>query len=264
MSEYVDLPRRRRRSIVIIVVSLAVLCVLTAGGFAAWKYLGIGPGHTEKQDDTYTEPVSALTMDISGGNIEVIGDPDAEEVTVERTLKWHNTKPVSHESITDGMLTVKQTECENNCYIDYRITVPADATLDDVRTAAGDVTVNGTTGPATVASNAGNISVTGGTGKVSATSDAGDIEVADTDAEQVTATSAAGDVSVKCAVAPTDVHAGSDAGDVDVVVPDDGQSYSVDAGSDVGDADVTVQQSDEDGHRIEADSSAGTVTIRYR
>jgi hypothetical protein len=79
----------------------------------------------------------------------------------------------------------------------------------------------------------------------------------------VEASSDAGSVRLFFDEAPTDVVADSDAGSVEVVVPDDGEPYRVTADSDSGSVTTDVDQSRDASRSIVATTDAGSATVRY-
>jgi hypothetical protein len=165
------------------------------------------------------------------------------------------------------------------CEEDYRIEVPRGVTVS-VRTSAGETTATGlrggdlelrsSAGPVTATgiragevvlrSNAGPVKAEGVRARrVEADSRAGGVFVERSVARRVEATSSAGKTQIELLRPPLSVDADSSAGGVTVWVPDVG--YAVDAHTSAGEEDVQVRQRPGSSRKINAESSAGDVSV---
>lgn len=165
------------------------------------------------------------------------------------------------------------------CEEDYRIEVPRGVTVS-VRTSAGETTATGlrggdlelrsSAGPVTATgirageivlrSNAGPVKADGVRARrIEADSRAGGVFVERSVARRVEATSSAGKTEIELLRPPLSVAADSSAGGVTVWVPDVG--YAVDAHTSAGEEDVQVRQRPGSRRKVNAESSAGDVSV---
>jgi hypothetical protein len=249
-----------------LVVGVAVLLALTAAGFAAWKYLGFGPAQTEVITDSYDEAINTVEFDIHGGDIEVIGS-GGDTVSVEKQLSWYGSaQPESVEKLSDGTLHISDPDCDSgapiDCSISYTVRLPESVSVD-AYTEAGQLDISGVAGELRLVTDAGDIDCVDANGPVDAQTAAGQVTITDTRSEKVAARSDAGDVEVRFVTNPKQVDASSNAGQVEVSLPDDKAVYSVDADSNVGEVAVDVEDSSSAERAITAHSDAGDVTVRY-
>jgi len=130
-----------------------------------------------------------------------------------------------------------------NCTTDYALTVPAEVGLD-VRTADGDIRVDGVRGDLQLASSGGSIAVTGAAGTVSART-------------------GAGAVSLGFERPPASAEVFSETGDVTIVVPRDGR-YRIRATADFERRISVAVVPDPDGPSLlSAGTGTGTIHIRH-
>jgi hypothetical protein len=182
------------------------------------------------------------------GHVNLVGSEGARVVVGEK-LRWIWRKPRVSTHVEGSTLTVSA-ECPgsstlNRCKADLDLAIPFDA----------DVVVRGDSGDIAAERLAGHLDMT---------TDSGDVAGHDLNPTVVKATTDAGNVDLEFATQPVSVHANSDSGDVDVVVPAGGE-YRVDAKSDGGDVEVQgILRNDHAGRTIVATADAGDVTVRGR
>ena len=82
--------------------------------------------------------------------------------------------------------------------------------------------------------------------------------------KNVVATSSAGEVRLDFSAPPDRVHTRLGAGDLTVLVPNDGTAYWVEADTSLGDTSVRVPTDPRSPQRISATSSAGSVRVAAR
>src|SRR6185312_5244776 len=124
-----------------------------------------------------------------------------------------------------------------SCRVDYTVTIPVRVAVD-IEGAAGDITLNGPVGNATVKTTAARI-----TGK-------------GLGAGTFQATTTAGEVQLDFATAPTLVDVTSTAGSITLIVPG-GEKYNVTVDTTIGAQDVTVDTDSSSPHRINIETTVG-------
>lgn len=228
------------------------------------------------------EPVSAVTVGLDSGDVQVSTAPAGSPVEVRVQRRSIGRQARYSRSVSDGTLEVKG-YCTGGwllgtCSVDLRIVLPADAALS-VRTGSGDQTISGVSGQVDLSADSGNIDLTGlggaleartGSGDVDARgilssgvtleSGSGNVEGQFENPARVSVGSGSGDVRIRFAQAPVEVDARTDSGNVRVEVPDDGTAYLVVGGSGSGDRQILVP-TDDAGPRIEARTGSGDVRV---
>jgi hypothetical protein len=130
------------------------------------------------------------------------------------------------------------------CTASYTLRVPRDVKVV-LWSGSGDLTVNGVRGAADLSSQHGSISASR------------------LRSPAVHADSDHGSARLQFAVAPRQVNASSDHGDVTVVVPRDTTAYRVEASTDLGDTNVDVRTDPTATRVIDVASDHGDVAVRY-
>ncbi|HEY8339823.1 MAG TPA: DUF4097 family beta strand repeat-containing protein [Egibacteraceae bacterium] len=255
------LPRARRRrplrtSLLLVAVVLALLLVFLITSVALQR--------TESGRFIVAEPVETVRLDLTVGRVELIaGEGDTVEVAYTRRYTWR--APQLDRSARDGVLILGG-GCGGVwygvvCSIDYRVTLPADTEIVG-STSAGDIVLDGLSGPVDVATSAGDVDALAPGGPLRLRSSAGDVTVTDATSSRIEARTSAGDVDITAREAPTTIVAETSAGDVDILVPD--EAYDVTAETTAGD--VTVDVVDDPGaeRTITVRTSAGDVSVLAR
>jgi hypothetical protein len=259
-------PRRGRGAwivggVVVIVVAVAV-AVLTVW-FVRDRTLGASQ---EDQQQTYPHPVSAVTLDLDGGDVTVGAGAD-DQVAVHRHLSWRGTRPTVTEQWEGDILHITA-RCpgSGDCSTDYGLTVPAPAAVT-VNDRGGAITTTGVRGAQQLHTGGGDVDVTGAGSTVDAHTDGGAVRGSALATTKVTAESLGGDVTLDCAVPPTELSAQTQGGAVTVLVPRTGSGpagYEVHA-TGVGDQQSVQVPNDPQGqHQLIAGSAGGALTVRYR
>jgi len=217
---------------------------------------------------TVPQPVTSLTVDTYGGQVQVAGGPVSRvhiSETIMYDLKGGGLPPVA-ESVSSGRLSLGDPACQySDCSVNFAVTVPSDLTVT-VATQGDPVSVSGTAGanldsdggsvdatqiggPLTVATNGGPLVVNGLTGQLRAdtsggnlsargvaaatatvTTDGGDARIAFAKtADTVTVSTGGGAAAIAFAEAPDTVLVSTDGGSAVLTVP--GGPYAVTADS---------------------------------
>jgi len=209
----------------ILIAGTAALGLAALGGIAYGAGRALERTHT--QTYTYRQPVREIVVDGHAGDVDLVRGSGRVDVRV-KTHYLHERPRVSR-SLAGGTLTLGS-ECHGwvrVCAVDFRVTVPPDATVR-VRTNAGDVQAHGI------------------------------------DARDVRVTTNAGDVRLDLARAPRRLEAHTNAGDVRVSVP--AGRYAVDATTNAGDTDVdaAIVRTEDAGATIDVGTNAGDVAVLAR
>lgn len=203
--------------------------------------------HQHREESvSYAQPVNALSVRTSQGDVRVSVGATGSPVVVRRILEWSFGTAGSAESITNGTLDVAA-RCSGglgigDCTVGYDITVPPGLAVT-VHTSTGDVDATGPVGDLKVASSTGDVTLRGATS---------------TRAEVDTST---GDVDVSFAAPARTVLVRTSTGDVTVVVPADGTGYDVQTASSTGDRTVDVPTSSTAGRLIDVRTSTGDIDV---
>lgn len=278
----VESPNQRqgaRRSWLIVGVLIAVLALLWG---AVQIVLLIT--QTEYADSAEFAGTQSILVDSDNGDITIVADPDAEEISVQRTVElagWGGA-PGGIGAVADGRLEIADV-CDDvsflrNCSVDYEITVPEGTTID-VSADSGNITVEGATASVVAENDSGNIEIDGAAGDVVAENDSGDITLsgiegkvtAQNDSGAITGTdlsattfaaeNSSGDITATFVTDPDAIEASSGSGNVELTVPGTA-TYDVDASSGSGTEDVTVDVDTRDGNPATVSSDSGDVTLR--
>lgn len=268
MSE-VEYRKPRSRGAVRLIVFLAVVVVLTAGGVFAWKFLFNGPKHKDEQTKTYDETITRLDVEGNSGNVDIVAG-EGDEIEVETTLEWRGKeKPGADQDVTGKTLKVTATGCEGidlfgglACEVHFRIAVPADIDLK-AEVDSGNLTVAGIKGEQNLACDSGDIEVEGSGEKLTVHADSGNVVGRELDATTVKADVDSGDVELEFTTAPKKTRASADSGDVTLSVPKVKEGYDVNIGVDSGDKSVEVKTASDSPRKIDGTVDSGDFTVAY-
>jgi hypothetical protein len=245
---------------------LAVGSVVTVAALVWGSFSIVGLlAHEEVTERAAFDPAGIERIDMSNdnGSIEVQAD-DVAEITLVAEID-HGLRRTGHRADVQGSTLVVRGSCPHWstwCEVDYRLVVPADldvvADMDNgritLRDLAGDVEVRGDNGP---------IELDRITGDVRARTSNGSVDGTGLRSDRATARSSNGRVTLSFARPPTSVQADTSNGPVEVVVPDGPETYHVRADTDHGATDVDVRTDPGSDRSIDAETSNGSVTVRY-
>jgi putative adhesin len=187
--------------------------------------------------------VTTLRFNADAASVDLTAQEGAQAITVtEQTRGATTTKEVSG---ANAVLTSRCPDGINfgdSCRVEYKVTIPARVAVD-IEGAAGDIVLKGPMVKATVKTAAARISGSGlGAGTFQATTTAGEIQLA-------------------FAAAPTSVEVKSTAGAVTLVVPG-AEKYNVTVDTTIGAQDVSVDKDPSSTHRINVETTVGSVTVK--
>ena len=226
----------------------ATLVLAGIAGVTTWGAATGGLWRSADQQQTYAQPIGALTIQGGASDVQVRGGGAAGTVHVSRHLSWGpgSGGPTPREFWSGSTLAVDAscTGSFGGCSVDYVITVP-DTTDVTVVTGSGDIAVGGSLGG--VALKAGS----------------GDIRTTNLAADQVTAEDGSGDVDLELATAPPTVGVRTGSGDVSVRLPPN-THYAVDSATGSGDTKVRVTDDPASTSRLRIRSGSGDVTVDDR
>ncbi|MFJ3515705.1 DUF4097 family beta strand repeat-containing protein [Streptomyces sp. NPDC090131] len=238
-----------------VIAALGAGTLLAGCSFADGPF-GDGPRKTATADATVTEAVTAVELTESAGSIEVTPGT-GPGVTVRRTAHYRgDTAPRPGQKVTGGVLTFTG-DCSGNCSIDYRLEVPASATVR-LRTSSGDITVKGVAA-AEVKSDSGTVEADGIGGPLKIGTSSGDITATGLSATSADVHSESGDARLDFAKIPSSVLAETTSGNVTLTVPP--APYRVAVSTSSGDRDVTLPDDASAPSRLSAKTTSGDVRI---
>ncbi|MFE6841141.1 DUF4097 domain-containing protein [Streptomyces sp. NPDC057686] len=190
---------------------------------------------TAAADAAVTEAVAAVEVkDARRGSIEV-SPGTGPGVTIRRTVHYRGEKaPKPAQQVSAGVLTFTD-GCSDTCFIDYRLEVPASATVRlesssgritvagvsaaDLTTSSGEITADRIAGPLKVRTSSGSVTATalaGRTAELHASSGDARLTFAKPPTS-VTARTGSGDVTLTVPQAPYEITATTASGDRDTL-----------------------------------------------
>ncbi|MFF1559680.1 DUF4097 domain-containing protein [Streptomyces sp. NPDC058279] len=226
------------RPVLLAVPALAVTAGLLLSGCSLGR-LAEGGQKTATDDATVTEVVHSVEVaDGRHGSVEVTPG-SGPGVTVHRTVHYRGgTRPEPGQRVTGGLLSFTD-GCSDTCYVDYRLEVPASATVKlrtdsgrlrvtgvaaaDLRSSSGDVTAERIAGPLTIRTSSGDIRAAGLSGpRADVHSDSGDARlVFSTPPASVTTDTGSGDLTLRVPPAAYRIAASTASGSRDIGLPAD-------------------------------------------
>ena len=224
--------RRPRR-----LAALAAGALVVAGAGTA---VALSGDRRVEQRETITHPITALTVDGTGGDVTVRTGATAGTVeVVRRGSAPRGGGVVAGAAAWDNTTLVLRPDCRGGCDVDYQITVP-DGVVVDIQTGSGDIELNGSLGD------------------VSLQTGSGDID-ADVTTDSLTLRTGSGDAGLRLREAPDQVSATSGSGDLDIRVPR-GEVYNIVPQTGSGDVDLNVMRGQSD-HVIQVRTGSGDISV---
>ncbi|MFE5805425.1 DUF4097 family beta strand repeat-containing protein [Streptomyces sp. NPDC056491] len=208
-------------------------------------------------DATVTEAVTAVRVaGARAGSIEVTPGT-GPGVTIRRTVHYREgAAPTPGQKVTDGVLTFTD-GCSTSCYVDYRLEVPATATVE-LESTSGDISVAGVAA-AVVTADSGTVRAERIGGPLKVRTSSGDITATGLSAPSADVHSDSGDAQLEFTGAPSSVLAETTSGNVTLTVPP--APYRVAVSTSSGDRDVTVPDDASAPSRLSAKTTSGDVRI---
>ncbi|MEU3064818.1 DUF4097 family beta strand repeat-containing protein [Streptomyces subrutilus] len=235
------------------VVAVTAGAVLLLAGCS----LGDGFRKTASADTTVTEAVTAVELaGVRAGSIEVTAGA-GPGVTVRRTVHYRaSTVPATGQQVTGGVLTFS-TDCSGGCSVDYRLEVPATATVR-LRSGSGDIRVSGVAG-AELTSDSGDVRAERIAGPLKVRTSSGTITGTALTGPSADVRSASGDTGLDFARTPDAVRTESTSGEVTLKVPR--APYRVAVSTTSGSREVTVPTDDAAASRLSVTTTSGDVRV---
>jgi hypothetical protein len=236
--------------------------VLVVGGLlvSGCAFTPAGRQKTASADATVSDAVTAVELTgARHGSIEVTPG-SGPGVRVRRTVHYRGeTAPQPGQQVTGGVLTFS-TGCSGSCYVDYRLEVPAAATVR-LGNSSGRITVRGVAG-AELTSDSGAVTAEGIAGPLRVRTSSGRITAAGLTGPSAEVQSASGDARLDFAQPPSSVVARTGSGDLTLEVPRAPYQLSVSTTS--GDRDITLPADPASPSRLSATTTSGDVRIAPR
>ena len=205
--------------------------------------------------------MQALDVDSANGSVRIVA-ADTDEVTVRAEISEGLRRTGERREIVDGVLELHAT-CpsigSNFCWVDYEVRVPRDVPIT-VDADNGRIEITGTTAAVDIDGDNGTIELTDVSGPIVAETDNGRLTGTALRSETVRADTDNGRVELEFAVAPMTVEASSDNGSVEVVVPDDGETYRVTMDTENGSQEQSVRSAPDSPRSLTLTTDNGSVT----
>ena len=268
------------------VLSGLVTAAVLAGPGARLIDLGYGAANASAEPQAVTtrtltvpQPVTSLTVQSNGGQVQVAAGP-VSRVQVTETIMYDRPgdgpPPTVAPSVSGGRLSLSDQACASSgCGVDFSLTVPFGVTVS-VATQGGPVAVSGVAGadldtgggparatliggPLTASTEGGPLALAGVTGPLRADTGGGNLTAQDVAAATATITTSGGSAMVAFAAAPDSVSVSTDGGPVVLAVP--GGPYAVAADSDGGPQSVAIATNPDARPTLAVTSGGGPLRI---
>ena len=247
---------RKLLAVLVVLVGLAGVAVVGLSTFAAVD---------DRVVSTRPGPVRSVEVDVEAGRVEVAAG-EADEARIDRTRQYIRGAPVISETLINGVLRVTadcRTFIKVGCKVDYRIEVPG-AVPVRIRTERGSAHVENMTGMVDIETEAGGVRLVRTRGPVRASTSAGNIEGADLVAGFLDASADAGRIRLSLAEPSARVDLRTDAGSIDLALPNAPGGYRVTTETGAGRVDVDVHEEPTSPRAVTATTGAGNIRIRAR
>ncbi|MFD8143581.1 DUF4097 family beta strand repeat-containing protein [Streptomyces sp. NPDC059708] len=218
---------------------------------------GVGPVKTADADTTVSEAVTAVELtDVRSGDVEVVPG-SGPGVAVRRVVHYRgDTVPTPGQRVAGGVLTFSD-GCEDDCWIDYRLEVPAAARVR-VESSSGDITVKGVA-RADLTASSGDLRAEGITGPVKARTSSGRITATGLEGAEAEFRASSGDVGAQFAKVPSSVSVTTSSGDVVLKAPQGPYKVSADTAS--GTRRISLNDGPDARSNITVRTSSGDITV---
>ncbi|MEU3403519.1 DUF4097 family beta strand repeat-containing protein [Streptomyces sp. NPDC006670] len=218
---------------------------------------GTGPVKSFDADATVSEPVTAVELTgLRSGDVEVTTG-SGTGVTVRRVVHYRGgTAPAPGQRVSGGVLKFED-GCGDDCWIDYRLEVPAAAGVR-VESSSGDITVRGVA-RADLTSSSGDVRAERIAGPVKVRTASGRITATRLEGAEADLRASSGDVEAAFVKAPASVSVTTSSGDVGVTAPQGPYRLSVDTAS--GTRDVRLDTRQDAPSRMTVRTASGDVRL---
>ncbi|MFD8981838.1 DUF4097 domain-containing protein [Streptomyces sp. NPDC059564] len=212
---------------------------------------------TATADATVTEAVTAVEVtDARRGSIEVTPG-SGPGVTVHRTVHYRgDTAPAPGQRVSGGLLTFTD-GCADDCWVDYRLEVPASAKVR-LGNSSGGITVEGVAA-AEVTSDSGDVRAQRIAGPLKIRTSSGDITATALNAPETEIRSASGNATLAFAAPPASLSVTTTSGEVEARLPR--APYEVTASTTSGDRDITLPSTPAAPSRLSFHTTSGDLHV---
>ncbi|GAA3426924.1 hypothetical protein GCM10018953_41070 [Streptosporangium nondiastaticum] len=263
-----------KKNLVVAGALLGAVALLSGCGVG----IGFGPSEQDVVSYDVTGSLKALDVATDSGDI-VVGASDRQGVHVTETLRWRGKRrPETEHPVQGGTLTLRQ-KCAGSCEIHYKVEIPQGLNVA-ADTESGTITLRGLKGTKATArtgsgdidagsSEVGDITAETGSGTITlrslksedvrAETGSGDITARSLTARRLTAEAGSGTVEAAFVIAPDQVAAVSDSGDVTLRLPRNTYALTLDTGS--GDKTVQVGNDPASPRKVKARTGSGNIGV---
>jgi hypothetical protein len=226
--------------------------------------------------DTEKKKITEVVIGAGSGDVAVKTAAVAE-TQIKRIVHYHGVEPASPTYRVIGTVLHVDTDCGNDCSVDYDIVTPVGVAVRgevtsgdlhltrvltaDVTVTSGDVRVSGATGEVKVEASSGNITVADLAGATRLVATSGDIEGRGLGGAPVTAEATSGNIDLQLA-RPGAVTAHASSGDVSVRVPNG--RYQIRTDADSGEQQISIPNDPSSPHILDLSANSGDVTLTQR
>ncbi|WP_318211533.1 MULTISPECIES: DUF4097 family beta strand repeat-containing protein [unclassified Streptomyces] len=196
-----------------------------------------------------------MRLDTGIGSVTLRGREGLDEVSVHRRITYHGDKPggVTHR-IDGGRLTLGG--CGDDCEVDYTVEVPSGVAVDGGAT-TGDLSLSDV-GPVDLKTDAGNVTLEGVAAEVKVRTSNGNINGKDLRGNRIDAQTSNGEIDLTPGK-PQDIRAETDNGELALTLPDSSYQLLVKTGN--GDKDIRVRNEPSGDYRIELTTGNGDISV---
>jgi hypothetical protein len=227
---------------------LAAVAAATLGGALLTGCKGGSASDQETDTRSFTVPdkVTALSIEASGGDMEVIGD-SGTTVRVTETITFTGDRPKTGREVSDGKLSLSAgPDCgpieDSDCDMSYQVKVPSKLLSVRLVELGGSITVKNLAG------------------SVEAQTTGGSLRADDLAGKSLVARVSGGGMTGNFTKAPDKVDVDTNGGDVSIKVPSTA-SYAVDAESTGGKSNVSVATDSGSARTIKLRTVGGNVSL---
>jgi hypothetical protein len=234
--------------------------VIAAGGLAL---LAQATSRRQTSSETYTD-ISRIELDLANASIRITGGGDRVVVDQRVTSGWLGTT-VRHEVSGDTLRLVMRCPLfiGINCRAEFDLQVPGDTELTG-RTANGRIEIGDVDGNVDIGTSNGAVELTRLSGTLRANTSNGAIRASDLGSLDVDFRTSNGRIEVDASQPPDRIVARTSNGRIEIALPSEAPPYAVDASTSNGNTQLDIRTDPASAHRIEARTSNGSITIRYR
>jgi hypothetical protein len=261
-----------------IALAIGLPIALSLIGFLGFDYVAQVGQATFPVSYAIPVPDGHASVGVGGGNVTVRPGGQGNSASLVGTVRYSLIRP----DIVRTPYGVNL-HCRfvfGDCEMNATLTVPVQDGVS-LTTGGGDLTVSGLRGGVALSSGGGNISVSGVGGSVNASTGGGDISVDDlagrliltSDGGNINGTAitspdvkvrtGGGDITLTFTTPPTHLDVTSDGGNVNVVLPPNGDRYAITYGT--GGGNTNVQENignSESPYKVSVHTGGGDITIK--